>query len=1167
MNKKTYRLVYSRLRGMVVAVEETAAAEGKSASGETGARRRRGATGSALLAVAAASATTVPIATHAQIVPTPGGATQVIQTPNGLPQVNIARPSGAGVSVNTYTQFDVQKAGAIVNNSAAMVQTQQAGWINGNPNFGPNDAARIIVNQVNSPNPSQIRGAIEIAGPRAQFVLANPAGIYVDGGGFINTSRATLTTGMPFYGADGSLAGYRVSQGLVTVAGAGLNASNIDQVDLLARAVQVNTAIYAKNLNVVTGANRVDANTLAATPIAGDGPAPGVSIDVAQLGGMYADRIRLVGTENGVGVNNAGVLAAQAGDLTLQSNGLLVLSGKTNAAGNLNVSAQGGIVNSGVVYGQQSASVSTGDVLANSGTLAAQQNLTVSASGVNSTGTLGAGVNHDGAIGRGGDLSVTAGQLIATGKNLAGGNASLTSGSVNLAGSQTAANGNLSLNANAGDLNLSGATASAQGAIQANAAGALINDHGSLSSGGGTTLAAGSVSNQGGKVSAQGPLKVQSAGQIANQAGQLVSGNSMEVRGGALSNRQGTIQSAAGMTLAGASLDNSAGRVTSLNGDGLSLVTTGQLTNAAGTTATGAQGGVIGGNGGVSVQAGNVVNHGALTAQTILQVDAQAVDNGGGSMSAGQQATIDAGAHLTNASGQITGQSASVNAATLDNSTGTIQANQVSLDATDLVNRGGTITQTGTGAMTVAVSNTLDNSNGGTLQTNSTDLTLAPATLINDAGKITHAGNGTLTLGNPPGRGTGFISNVGGKIASNGRVVAQAGALNNTSGSVIGQAGLNATLSEALNNTQGKLLSSTDATVKAGGVLTNDGGSIGANANATVHSGSLTNRGGSIIASNLSATADTTLDNSGGDLEANQLALTAANLINRGGKMTQFGASSTTVNVSNTLDNSAGGTLQTHSTDLTLAPATLINDGGTITHAGTGTLTFTPSGGSGSLSNVGGKIVSNGQIVARAGRLDNRAGTLSAQRGLNVTVGGALDNTQGKLLSNTDATIDVGDALTNDGGALGASSTATLHSGSLTNRGGSIVAPNLIATVDHTLDNSGGDLEANQLALTATNLTNHGGTITQYGASSTTVDVSQTLDNSAGGTLQTNSTDLTLAPATLINDGGAITHAGTGTLTIAPGSGAGSISNVAGKIISAGRIVAHAGSLNNASGT
>ena len=35
--------------------------------------------------------------------------------------------------------------------------------------------------------------------------------VVVDGGGFINTSRATLATGQPYYGADGALAGFRPS--------------------------------------------------------------------------------------------------------------------------------------------------------------------------------------------------------------------------------------------------------------------------------------------------------------------------------------------------------------------------------------------------------------------------------------------------------------------------------------------------------------------------------------------------------------------------------------------------------------------------------------------------------------------------------------------------------------------------------------------------------------------------------------------------------------------------------------------------------------------------------------------------------------------------------------------------------------------------------------------
>ncbi|WP_155687641.1 contact-dependent inhibition toxin BcpA [Burkholderia cepacia] len=1042
MNKNTHRLVYSRLRGMVVAVAETATADGKSATGEARVRRRSSTSGVRVVMAGVAALGMLPTLSGAQIVPTPGTSTQVIQTPNGLPQVNVAKPSGAGVSVNTYNQFDVQRAGAILNNSATMVQTQQAGWINGNPNYGAGQAARIIVNQVNSPTPSQIRGALEIAGARAELVIANPSGIFVDGGTFLNTSRATLTTGVPYYGADGSLAGYNVNRGLVTVSGAGLNATGTDQVDLIARAVQVNAAVYAKNLNVIAGAAQVNHDTLAATPIAGDGPAPAVAIDVSQLGGMYSNRIFLASNEFGVGVANAGTIAAQAGDLTLQSNGRLVLTGKTTASGNLALSAAGGIQNNGTTYAQQSLSASTSADLTNSGTFAAQQNTTVNVGSVNSTGTLGAGVNNDGSVAHSGDLNLTAsGQLTATGQNVAGGNASLTGGSVNLAGSQTAANGNLSLNATAGDVNLANATTSAQGAIQANASGTVINDHGSLSSGGSTTLNGGNLSNQGGKVSSQGPLSVNVAGQIANRSGEMVSESTAEVRGGAIANNQGTVQSAAGMTVAGASLDNTAGRITSLNGDGLSVMTTGQLTNAAGTTANGAHGGVIGGNGDVSVQGANVVNRGVITSNTNLRVSGQSVDNGSGTLQAAQKVVVDAGVRLVNNGGSIVGLTAALTGTTLDNSVGAVQANQVSLNATDLVNHGGTITQTGAGAMAVNVSGTFDNSNAGTLQTNSTDLALTPTALVNDGGTITHAGNGTLTLGG----GSGSISNVGGSIASNGRVAAQTGALNNAAGSINAQSGLTATVAGTLNNASGKLLSNTDLSVTSG-MLTNDGGQIGAGTNAAIHSGSMTNQNGSIVAPNLSITADSTLDNSGGKLEANQIALTAENLVNHGGTITQYGSSTMGMNVSGTLDNSAAGVIQTNSTDLTLKPAELNNAGGTITHAGTGTLTIAPGNGSSALNNASGTIVTKGQAIVNAAAWNNASGILAAQRGINATIAGDVNNAQGLLRSDASLSLKSGGALSNQGGHVQAgqstaddTSTLDIQSASIDNADGAIV--------------------------------------------------------------------------------------------------------------------------------
>jgi len=112
MNNNNYRLVFSRIRGMLVAVEETATATGK--SGETRAGRTSiKETRSPLRSLVALLMAVAPLLAFAQIVPGGTNAPSVISTANGLPQVNINRPSGSGVSMNTYNQFDVSNRGAI----------------------------------------------------------------------------------------------------------------------------------------------------------------------------------------------------------------------------------------------------------------------------------------------------------------------------------------------------------------------------------------------------------------------------------------------------------------------------------------------------------------------------------------------------------------------------------------------------------------------------------------------------------------------------------------------------------------------------------------------------------------------------------------------------------------------------------------------------------------------------------------------------------------------------------------------------------------------------------------------------------------------------------------------------------------------------------------------
>lgn len=1049
MNKNRYRVVFNRARGALMVVQEN----GRASHGSGSRDARAGVVPAwlslspfALRHVALAvlvAAGVVPIWVNAQVVAGGAHAPSVIQTQNGLQQVNINRPGASGVSMNTYNQFDVPKPGIILNNSPINVQTQLGGIIGGNPNFQAGDAARLIVNQVNSNNPSFIRGKVEIGGAAAQLVIANQAGLVVDGGGFLNTSRATLTTGNPNFGPDGSLTGFNVNQGLISVVGAGLDTANVDQVDLLARAVQINAKAYAKTLNVVAGSNQVDYNTLNATPIAANGPAPTIAIDVSQLGGMYANRVFLVSSENGVGVANAGDIAAQAGDLTLQANGRLVLSGHTNAAGNMSLSASGGIQNSGVTYGKQSVTITTGADLTNSGALTAQQNLTANVGSLNSTGTLGAGINVDSTVGTSGDLNVTSsGQLTATGTNSAAGNATFTGSGVNLSNSATAANGNLALSATAGDVNLAGSTVSAKGAVNAQASGTVINDRGNLSSGAGMTLGGGSLSNQGGRANSQGPLSVQMAGTVSNQNGMLSSQSTADVRGSAIQNNAGLIQSAGKQTIAGASIDNSAGRLISLNADGLSVTATGALTNAAGANVSGDPGGVIGGKGDVTVQGNTVTNSGSMSADATLHVIGQSVDNGNGALHAGQTTTVDAGNHFSNAGGRVEGQSAVLNGATLDNSQGTVNAATVSLNGTTLLNHGGTVTQTGTGPMTVAITDTLDNSNNGLIQTRSTDLSLTPAALINDnGGTITHVGTGTLTVGN----GSGTISNKAGTIASNGQTVLQGKTIDNSAGSASGQTGLSVNASDSITNLSGKLTSNANVDVTAGGALVNDGGELGSKtATTTIHSASLSNLSGKIASPTLTATVAGLIDNSqNGDIEGNQLALTAANLKNQGGHISQWQSGPTTLAVAGTLDNSNGGVIQTNSTDLTLAPAVLDNSKGTITHGGTGTLTLTPGNGAGALQNTGGTIGTNGQAIVKAGSLDNGSGVIAAKLGLSATIAGAMNNTQGLMRSNAALSIISNGALSNhqghiEAGTPGDTSTLSIQAASIDNTDGAV---------------------------------------------------------------------------------------------------------------------------------
>ena len=299
---------------------------------------------------------------------------QVEETANGIPLVNITAPSSGGVSRNEYEMFNVPDKGAILNNSYTLSKTELAGYVPGNNNMAERPA-KIIVNEVTGAGPTSMDGFLEVAGNRADVVIANPNGITVNGGGFINTGKAFLTTGKPVYDGEDHLQRFDITGGDILIEGKGLGGKETESLAILSRAVKINAGIWAKDLHITTGANTVDAKTLEASAIEGKGGRPAFALDTAAIGGMYAGRITLVGTEKGLGVNNSGTWSAED-NLILDWNGDLKNSGTIYSKGNADLRASH-LENDKTIAAERNLSAAAKENIRNQGKLLAGENMDI----------------------------------------------------------------------------------------------------------------------------------------------------------------------------------------------------------------------------------------------------------------------------------------------------------------------------------------------------------------------------------------------------------------------------------------------------------------------------------------------------------------------------------------------------------------------------------------------------------------------------------------------------------------------------------------------------------------------------------------------------------------------------------------------------------------------
>ena len=399
MNKRHYKVIFSRVLNQLVVVSELAKSQGKAQSENVSPEQEK--TGlfstalslnpihfSLMLALGfvflAPSAHAEDMAIRADKSAPGNQQPTVLQTGNGLPQVNIQTPSAGGVSRNQYSQFDVTEKGAVLNNARKAAQTQMAGWVQGNPNLARGEA-KVILNEVNSANPSRLKGYVEVAGKKADVVIANPSGIQCDGCGVINAGRTTLTTGKAEV-ENGELKGYRVKGGKVTVGQKGMDNSQSDYTDIIAEKAELKGGVWSKKgIKVTTGKNNVD-RTNDSVVYVGDkntdktdrtsdtqGENQSYSVDVSQLGGMYAEKIHLVDNGQGLGVRNAGHIGASAGSVKVDSQGKIVNEGFIGGSENAQLNVKKNIENRGTVYAKAQAQLNAQNIDNKQGVIAGKQ--------------------------------------------------------------------------------------------------------------------------------------------------------------------------------------------------------------------------------------------------------------------------------------------------------------------------------------------------------------------------------------------------------------------------------------------------------------------------------------------------------------------------------------------------------------------------------------------------------------------------------------------------------------------------------------------------------------------------------------------------------------------------------------------------------------------------
>lgn len=206
MNKNSYRIIYSKARQMFVAVAENVRSQTKT-SGQSEASTQNNIDNTEsqafhqlwqVKALVASISLWMPLAPVYAGIVADSAANAANRAVIGagknsagtvVPVVNIQTPKMVYPIIFINSLMYWLKVQYSI--TAVRVLRQNSWKCCGQPILATGEA-RVILNEVNSSAASRFEGNLEVAGQMADVIIANPSGINIKGGGFINANKAIL---------------------------------------------------------------------------------------------------------------------------------------------------------------------------------------------------------------------------------------------------------------------------------------------------------------------------------------------------------------------------------------------------------------------------------------------------------------------------------------------------------------------------------------------------------------------------------------------------------------------------------------------------------------------------------------------------------------------------------------------------------------------------------------------------------------------------------------------------------------------------------------------------------------------------------------------------------------------------------------------------------------